>query len=112
MTSEWKPNPILKSNGPMSIVRLNVFCSAMAVTMPGSAIGSTIRNEIVFCAEEREPLERERGQRAEHERDAVATSATLTELHQRVAGAVGVPRLLPPLGGPALRAATTATSPC
>jgi hypothetical protein len=46
ITSEWKPKPIWKSKTPRSIRRLNVFCSATAVTMPGRAIGNTSRNEI------------------------------------------------------------------
>ena len=46
ITREWIPKPTWKSIGPRSIRRLNVFCSATAVTMPGSAIGSTIRKEI------------------------------------------------------------------
>ena len=97
MTSEWKPKPTWNENSPRSIVRENVFCSAMPVTMPGSAMGSTIRNDTAFLPKNVEALHRERGERAEHQRDDRGHERDLARVAQRLARALGLPRLAPPL---------------
>ena len=47
MTREWKPKPMRKLTSQRSIRREKLFCNATAVTMPGRAMGSTIRNDSV-----------------------------------------------------------------
>ena len=86
--------------------------SAMPVTMPGSAIGSTSRNE---TASRPKKLKRATPNAAiEPSRSAtpVATSATRTESHERVAHVLRVPRDAEPVRREARDRPATARSTC
>ena len=68
------PITIVHSEKSMSLKVKNEF-SAMPVMIPGSAIGSTSRNEIASRPKKRKRCDRERGHRAEHERDRRSRAA-------------------------------------
>ena len=69
MTSEWKPNPTWKSNRPTSMRATNVFCNATAGDDAGQRDRQHEQERDRVPTEELEALHRERGQRAEYERD-------------------------------------------
>ena len=86
---------------------MNVFCRATPVTMPGRAIGSTNRNEYVLRPKKRKRCMAKAASVPSTRAIAVAASADLHGVPQRLARALGLPRLLPPVDGQPLAAATT-----
>ena len=88
---------------PMPRMVVNALLSAIAVTMPGSAIGRMISRSTASAAEEAIALQRERRERAEDERDRGGDAARPGRSGGGVDQAGACAGRLPPLEGEARR---------
>ena len=99
--------PSCRPNGVSTV--LNALFSAMPVTMPGSAIGRMTSSETRLPAEEPVALHRERGHRAQDQRDRRRAEAGLDRGPQGGPDARVVPGDRPPVAGQ-VRSAARRTS--